>query len=72
MSDGAAWERTEAEIRALRTELAELRNGQEKLARAVAELTETFRTLAVHLGIASEPYRKGEKAAERPDVPGFG
>jgi len=71
-AEGAAADRTAAELRALRTELAELRNEQHQMARALAELTETFRSLALHLGIASEPYQKGRKDASPREIPGFG
>ena len=60
----------EAEVRALRAEVAELRAEQKAMARAIEEMTQTFRTLAVHLGIASEPYKK--KAEDRAkEIPGF-
>lgn len=47
----------EAELRSLREALAELRAEQQEVARAVNQLLQTFRSIAVHLGIASEPYR---------------
>ena len=62
----------EAEVRSLRRELAELRAEQREMAQAVEQLTQTFRTLATHLGIAGEPYRKKPSATgERSDIPGF-
>lgn len=61
----------EIEIKALREELQLLRAEQHETAAAVKELVTTFRALATHLGIASEPYaRKGEPGRER-DLPGF-
>lgn len=71
MSDHGGPERWEAELRALREELARLRAEQREMAGAIQELVSTFRTVATHLGIAAEPYvRKGEPARDR-DVPGF-
>ncbi len=68
---GSSPERWEAELRALRDEIGELRTEQKELARAVAELVTTFRSLAMHLGVAVEPYRKkGEPSSER-DLSGF-
>jgi hypothetical protein len=62
-------DRWEAELRVLRQELAELRQEQREMARAIDQLVTTFRSLATHLGIAAEPYvKKGDR--ER-DVPGF-
>lgn len=59
-------------MRALRAELAQMRAEQREMATAIQELVTTFRTLAAHLGIASEPYaRKGPGSSER-DIPGFG
>ncbi|MFZ0891508.1 MAG: hypothetical protein WB778_03550 [Thermoplasmata archaeon] len=71
MTDTAA---VEAEIRALREEMRQMRDEQRELVRAVEQLTQTFRNLAVHLGIAAEPYAKsgkGEKAKADRDIPGF-
>lgn len=66
-SEQARWE---TEIHALRQELAELRNEQRELARAVAQLVQTFQSLATHMGIAAEPYtKKGSKSSS--DLPGF-
>jgi prefoldin subunit 5 len=69
---GAATDRLEAEVQALRNELAEMRNEQREMARAIEQLVQTFRTLAVHLGIASEPYQKPAGSAKGRDIPGFG
>jgi len=68
-SGEAHWE---AELRALRQELAELRREQQELARAVNQLTTTFRTLATHLGIAAEPYERKERRESTTSPPGFG
>ncbi|HYK93861.1 MAG TPA: hypothetical protein VEY07_07470 [Thermoplasmata archaeon] len=69
---GAAGDRLEAEVQALRNELAEMRNEQREMARAIEQLVQTFRSLAVHLGIAAEPYKKSEKGGESREIPGFG
>lgn len=61
-----------AELGALRQELAELRQEQRELARAVAELAQTFKSLAMHLGVAAEPYKKDGKEARGREIPGFG
>ncbi|HXQ95030.1 MAG TPA: hypothetical protein VN864_07705 [Thermoplasmata archaeon] len=64
-------DRVLAEIGQMRRELAELRAEQQELAKAVHELAKTFRALALHFGIASEPYSK-PKGVEKPrDAPGF-
>ena len=70
MSDGES-DRWLAELGQLRRELAELREEQRELARAVSELTKTFRALALHLGIAAEPYGKGRATEKDRDLPGF-
>ena len=66
-SDQARWE---AELHALRQELAELRNEQKELAHAIAQLVQTFQALAAHMGIASEPYSK-KGSSTQTDLPGF-
>jgi hypothetical protein len=64
-------DRWEAELRALREELSQLRAEQREMAQAINQLVTTFRSVATHLGIAGEPYvKKGARPAER-DVPGF-
>ena len=71
MTDTAA---VEAEIRALREEMRQMHEEQRELVRAVEQLTQTFRNLAVHLGIAAEPYTKtakGNKAKADHEIPGF-
>lgn len=68
-SDEARWE---VELRNLREELQQLRAEQKEMAQAVHQLVQTFRTLAAHLGIASEPYvRKGSEPPADRDLPGF-
>jgi len=71
MSGASGGSAVEGEVRALRQEVAELRNGQQELLRAVEEMTRTFRTLAVHLGIASEPYKKEGSSDRKKEMPGF-
>ncbi|HEY6238343.1 MAG TPA: hypothetical protein VIZ68_04065 [Thermoplasmata archaeon] len=61
----------EGEVRALRQEVADLRSGQKEILRAVEEMTRTFRALAVHLGIASEPYKKDPEGDRKTEMPGF-
>jgi len=71
MTPAANHERWETELIALREELGKLRAEQQQMAVAIQELVTTFRTLAAHLGIASEPYaRKGNASGQR-DLPGF-
>ena len=72
MHEAGGGERWLAEIGALRAEIAEMRREQQELAKAVGELAQTFRTLATHLGIASEPYRKAGRGAPDKEIPGFG
>ncbi len=71
-SDFSGEERWLVELRALRAELAEMRAEQQEMAKAIGELVTTFRTLATHLGIASEPYSRRGGARESRDLPGFG
>ena len=59
----------EAEVRMLRKEIEELRNEQRQMAQAINQLVTTFRSLATHLGIASEPY--GTKKSDDRDLRGF-
>ncbi|MCI4348693.1 MAG: hypothetical protein L3J93_00510 [Thermoplasmata archaeon] len=65
-------ERWLTEVGALRQELAEMRQEQRELARAVQELAQTFKSLAMHLGIASEPYKKAGAEPKEREIPGFG
>jgi hypothetical protein len=59
-----------AELGALRRELSELHAEQREMAKALEELSATFRSLALHLGIAAEPYKKRGDSSRR-DLPGF-
>jgi hypothetical protein len=68
---GSGEDRWEAELRALREELKELRTEQREMAKAIGELVTTFRTLAAHLGIAAEPYSRKHEPDSR-ELPGFG
>jgi uncharacterized coiled-coil DUF342 family protein len=69
VSVGSGEDRWEAELRMLRQEIQELRAEQKEMATAINQLVSTFRALATHLGIASEPYaRKGHPDR---DLPGF-
>ncbi len=69
-TESARWE---VELRALHQELNELRTEQRELARAVAQLVQTFQALATHMGLVTEPYsKKPAEETARGDVPGFG
>jgi hypothetical protein len=68
---GSGEDRWEAELRALREELKELRAEQREMAKAIGDLVTTFRTLATHLGIAAEPYNR-KQATDSRELPGFG
>ncbi len=71
MSGVSGSDRWEGELKALRAEIALLRQEQKEMAHAIDQLLTTFRGLATHLGIATEPYgRRGGKGSDR-DVPGF-
>jgi hypothetical protein len=59
------------ELKALRAELAQMRTEQRAMADEIAQLVQTFRSLATSLGIAAEPYRKGSKDVRSSDLPGF-
>jgi hypothetical protein len=72
MSDGQGRSVVEGEVRALRQEVAELRAEQKELQAAMEEMTRTFRVIATHLGIASEPYKRGGDAPRQREIPGFG
>lgn len=56
----------------MRQEVAELRAEQRALHEAIEEMSRTFRTIAVHLGIASEPYKRGTEPERKREIPGFG
>jgi uncharacterized coiled-coil DUF342 family protein len=66
---GSGEDHWEAELRVLRQEIQELRAEQKEMAAAINQLVTTFRSLATHLGIASEPY--GRKGGHDRDLPGF-
>ncbi len=71
MSESKPSEEWAADVKALREEIQRMRAEQREMASAIQELVTTFRTLATHLGIASEPYvRKGERPRGS-DIPGF-
>lgn len=72
MTASVGGDRWEAELRALREELKELRAEQREMAEAINQLVTTFRTLAAHLGIAAEPYVSRESRSATRDLPGFG
>jgi predicted nucleic acid-binding Zn-ribbon protein len=61
----------ESALKALRTELGELREEQRALAKSVEDLAQTFRALATHLGIAAEPYSPSGRAGKGKEIPGF-
>ena len=61
----------EAELRALRDELRALRAEQQEMAQAINQLVATFRMIATHLGIAAEPYGRGEARKSGNEPPGF-
>lgn len=60
-----------AEVKALRADLAAMRLEQREMARAIDQMTQTFRSLATHLGIAAEPYKRNEGRSDRRDTPWF-
>lgn len=71
MTAAGGSDRLEAELKALRAELSAFRQEQKEMASAINQLLTTFRGLATHLGIATEPYgRRGQPRAD-PDLPGF-
>ena len=72
MAEPGGTERMLAEIGVLRQELAELRKEQQELAAAVSDLARTFKALAIQLGVASDPYRKGAEGSKGREIPGFG
>lgn len=53
----------------LKIELSQLKKQQVELSAGIQELLETFRQLAQHMGVATEPYRRGKKDNSPP--PGF-
>jgi hypothetical protein len=65
-------DRLEVEMKAMRQEIHELHMEQRAIAETVDQLAQTFRALALQLGIAAEPYKKGSGGDRRKaDVPGF-
>jgi len=71
VSVGTGEARWEAELRALREELKQLRAEQQEMALAINQLVTTFRSLATQLGIASEPYQRRGTEDRRSDHSGF-
>jgi hypothetical protein len=74
MPGAASNDPVELELASIRQQLSELRAEQQEMKQAIDELVKTFRSLAMHLGIAAEPYRKGDSSGDRaknPDIPGF-
>ncbi|MGC2288989.1 MAG: hypothetical protein WA688_03935 [Thermoplasmata archaeon] len=74
MPGSSATDPVELELASIRQQLTELRAEQQEMKQAIEELVKTFRSLAMHLGIAAEPYRKGGSPGDReknPDIPGF-
>jgi hypothetical protein len=64
----------ELELASIRQQLTQLHAEVQEMKQAVEELVRTFRAMAMHMGIAAEPYRKGSSGADRgkgTDVPGF-
>jgi hypothetical protein len=64
----------ELELASIRQQVSELRAEQQEMKQSIDELVKTFRSLAMHLGIAAEPYRKGGSPGDRAkgsDIPGF-
>ncbi len=65
----------ELELASIRQQLSELRAEQHEMKQEIEELVKTFRSLAMHLGIAAEPYRKAGSSGDRgkgSEIPGFG
>jgi prefoldin subunit 5 len=60
------------EINALRQDIAQMQQAQAELGRAMQEMTQTFRAIATHLGIAAEPYRTRSASRREEGPPGFG
>ncbi|HTT15884.1 MAG TPA: hypothetical protein VMH49_00785 [Thermoplasmata archaeon] len=64
-------DRWEVEMLAVRQQLEQMREEQRQMAAAIQDLVATFRTIATHLGIASEPYGRKAEGTRSRDVPGF-
>jgi hypothetical protein len=71
MSSGDEGRRLRAELESLRRELAEMRAEQRVLAQMIDQMHQTFRQIAIQLGIGAEPYRKKEDPSKQRDLPGF-
>jgi hypothetical protein len=74
MPGNSANDPVELELASIRQQLTELRAEQAEMKQAIEELVRTFRSLAMHLGIAAEPYQKGGSSGGRAkgaDIPGF-
>lgn len=59
-----------ARLELLLREVAEMRAEVRAIAQALDQTNQTFRSIAVHLGVAAEPYRRSAPSKEQP--PGFG
>jgi hypothetical protein len=74
MSVNPSGDPVELELASIREQLSQLRTEQQEMKQSIEELVRTFRSLSMHLGIASEPYRKGGSSGDRAknsDIPGF-
>ena len=71
MTTGGSPQGWELELKAVRAEIALLRQEQKEMAAAIEQLLTTFRGLATHLGISTEPYGKRGSGGSSRDVPGF-
>lgn len=75
MTGSSGADPVELELASIRQQLTELRAEQHEMRQAIEELVRTFRSVAMHLGIAAEPYRKAGTSTDRSkgsDIPGFG
>jgi chromosome segregation ATPase len=75
MPGNPAADPVELELASIRQQLSELRAEQQEMKQAIEELVKTFRSLAMHLGIAAEPYKKASPSSDRgkaSEIPGFG
>lgn len=61
-----------AEVETMRRELADMRGELRELARSVDQLTQTFRALAVQLGLGVEPYKRRNETPRKEEPTGFG
>lgn len=72
-----AWTELSVRLEDLKRQVDALRTQQEALVESVQELTKTFRSLAVDMGIATDGYRpsgggSGSSSSRRDPPPGFG